>query len=104
MQAKELLVACRDAGVNFFDNAEVYAKGHAEEIMGKAFKVAAAYIIMIYHDALKKKKNVTWECAENKQARPRASMRVDIGAFLCNLSWRGPPGQYKALRQTVSCV
>lgn len=49
VQAKELLVACRDAGVNFFDNAEVYAKGHAEEIMGKAFKVAAAYIRMIDH-------------------------------------------------------
>lgn len=40
LQAKELLTACRDAGVNFFDNAEVYAKGQAEEIMGKAFKVS----------------------------------------------------------------
>eukprot|EP00882_Tetradesmus_deserticola_P019348 GHRQ01020821.1.p3 GENE.GHRQ01020821.1~~GHRQ01020821.1.p3 ORF type:complete len:110 (+),score=33.77 GHRQ01020821.1:261-590(+) len=38
-QAKELLQAARDAGVNFFDNAEVYAKGQAEDIMGKAFKV-----------------------------------------------------------------
>lgn len=37
-QAKALLSAARDAGVNFFDNAEVYAKGQAEEIMGKAFK------------------------------------------------------------------
>ncbi|WIA09442.1 hypothetical protein OEZ85_008846 [Tetradesmus obliquus] len=37
-QAKELLQASRDAGVNFFDNAEVYAKGKAEEIMGQAFK------------------------------------------------------------------
>eukprot|EP00882_Tetradesmus_deserticola_P006327 GHRQ01006656.1.p1 GENE.GHRQ01006656.1~~GHRQ01006656.1.p1 ORF type:complete len:325 (+),score=118.04 GHRQ01006656.1:261-1235(+) len=37
-QAKELLQAARDAGVNFFDNAEVYAKGQAEDIMGKAFK------------------------------------------------------------------
>eukprot|EP00882_Tetradesmus_deserticola_P001560 GHRQ01001683.1.p1 GENE.GHRQ01001683.1~~GHRQ01001683.1.p1 ORF type:complete len:325 (+),score=119.43 GHRQ01001683.1:212-1186(+) len=37
-QAKELLQAARDAGVNFFDNAEVYAKGQAEEIMGKAIK------------------------------------------------------------------
>jgi aryl-alcohol dehydrogenase-like predicted oxidoreductase len=41
VQAKELLSACRDAGVNLFDNAEVYAKGQAEEIMGKAFKVKA---------------------------------------------------------------
>eukprot|EP00775_Hariotina_reticulata_P011048 gene11048-11203_t len=37
-QAKDLLSACREAGINFFDNAEVYAKGQAEEIMGKAFK------------------------------------------------------------------
>ena len=27
-----------DAGVNFFDNAEVYAKGQAEQIMGAAFR------------------------------------------------------------------
>jgi aryl-alcohol dehydrogenase-like predicted oxidoreductase len=32
-QAKQLLQACRDAGVNMFDNAEVYAKGEAETIM-----------------------------------------------------------------------
>jgi len=30
-----------DAGVNFFDNAEVYGKGNAEEIMGAAFKKLA---------------------------------------------------------------
>eukprot|EP00877_Chromochloris_zofingiensis_P001264 jgi/Chrzof1/11138/Cz05g25090.t1 len=36
--AKELMSACRDAGVNFFDNAEVYAKGQAETIMGQAIK------------------------------------------------------------------
>jgi voltage-dependent potassium channel beta subunit len=29
-----------EAGVNFFDNAEVYADGQAEEMMGKAFKKA----------------------------------------------------------------
>ncbi|GBF90935.1 voltage-gated potassium channel subunit beta-like [Raphidocelis subcapitata] len=37
-QAAELLAACRDAGCNFFDNAEVYAKGDAEILMGKAIK------------------------------------------------------------------
>ncbi|EFJ48457.1 hypothetical protein VOLCADRAFT_90695 [Volvox carteri f. nagariensis] len=37
-KAKELIKACRDAGVNFFDNAEVYADGEAEKIMGQAFK------------------------------------------------------------------
>ena len=34
--ASESLQAARDAGVNFFDNAEVYAGGESERIMGKA--------------------------------------------------------------------
>ena len=29
---------CLDHGVNFFDNAEVYANGQAEELMGQAFR------------------------------------------------------------------
>ncbi|WP_116136868.1 potassium channel beta subunit family protein [Trinickia diaoshuihuensis] len=39
--ARESLAAARDAGVNFFDNAEVYASGKAEEIMGQALKELA---------------------------------------------------------------
>ena len=34
--ARECMAAARDAGVNFFDNAEVYAKGRSETIMGDA--------------------------------------------------------------------
>ncbi|KAI8566651.1 hypothetical protein RHMOL_Rhmol02G0058300 [Rhododendron molle] len=37
-EAKTLLQTCRDHGVNFFDNAEVYANGRAEEIMGQAIR------------------------------------------------------------------
>ena len=36
--ASEMLAAAFDAGVNFFDNAEVYAAGASEEIMGAAIK------------------------------------------------------------------
>ena len=36
--ARECMAAAYDAGVNFFDNAEVYAKGRAETIMGAALK------------------------------------------------------------------
>ena len=36
--ARELMAAAFDAGVNFFDNAEIYAKGDSEVIMGKVLK------------------------------------------------------------------
>jgi voltage-dependent potassium channel beta subunit len=36
--AIEMMAAAFDAGVNFFDNAEVYASGRSEEIMGQALK------------------------------------------------------------------
>jgi voltage-dependent potassium channel beta subunit len=36
--AREMLAAAMDAGVNFFDNAEVYARGQSEVLMGQAFK------------------------------------------------------------------
>ncbi len=36
--ATEMLAAAMDAGVNFFDNAEVYASGQSEVVMGQAFK------------------------------------------------------------------
>jgi len=37
-EAKEIMAAAYDAGVNFFDNAEAYAGGQAETIMGEALK------------------------------------------------------------------
>lgn len=39
--AKELMVIAYDAGVNFFDNAEVYAYGRSEEVMGRILKETA---------------------------------------------------------------
>ena len=36
--AVECMAAAWDAGVNFFDNAEVYARGQSETIMGEALK------------------------------------------------------------------
>ena len=40
-QAVEMMAAAYDAGVNFFDNAEVYASGRSEEIMGAALRQLA---------------------------------------------------------------
>ncbi|HEY5302748.1 MAG TPA: aldo/keto reductase [Acidimicrobiales bacterium] len=37
-QAAECLAVARDAGVNFFDNAEGYAAGESERVMGAAFR------------------------------------------------------------------
>lgn len=36
--AREMLAAAMDAGVNFYDNAEVYALGKSETVMGEAIK------------------------------------------------------------------
>lgn len=36
--AEQLMVKAYEAGVNFFDNAEVYAHGKSEEVMGKILK------------------------------------------------------------------
>jgi voltage-dependent potassium channel beta subunit len=36
--AVEMMAAAHDAGVNFFDNAEAYAAGRSEELMGQALK------------------------------------------------------------------
>ncbi|MEY3253867.1 MAG: hypothetical protein RL227_2840 [Pseudomonadota bacterium] len=40
-QAAEMMAAAFDAGINFFDNAEVYAGGKSETIMGAALKQLA---------------------------------------------------------------
>lgn len=39
-QSSRLMHTAWDAGVNFFDNAEVYSRGQAEEIMGQVIKNA----------------------------------------------------------------
>ena len=39
-EAKKCMIAAYDAGVNFFDNAEAYAAGKAELIMGEVLKDA----------------------------------------------------------------
>jgi len=36
--ARECMAAAWDRGVNFFDNAEVYAAGRSEELMGETFR------------------------------------------------------------------
>src|SRR4051812_8476157 len=36
--AVQMMSAVKDYGVNFFDNAEVYARGQSEEIMGAVLR------------------------------------------------------------------
>lgn len=37
-QADDIIKACVDTGVNFFDTADVYAEGASEEILGQSFR------------------------------------------------------------------
>jgi len=41
-EADALIRAALDAGVNFFDSADVYSEGESEQILGKALKNAGA--------------------------------------------------------------
>ncbi|MEM9492572.1 MAG: aldo/keto reductase, partial [Myxococcota bacterium] len=58
--ALECMTAAYDAGCNFFDNAEIYARGKSEEIMGVALKKAGwrrdSYIVS---------SKVRWGCVPN---------------------------------------
>ncbi len=41
-----MYAACRDAGINFFDSANEYNKGHSEEILGRLVKVHRDEIVL----------------------------------------------------------
>ncbi len=43
----ELMHAAYDAGVNFFDNADIYANGDSERVMGKAIKTLPREALVI---------------------------------------------------------
>ena len=43
-EAKKMINLCLDAGVNFFDNAETYARGKSETVMGNALKKFNGFI------------------------------------------------------------
>ncbi len=45
--AEELIHAAYDQGVNFFDNADMYANGQAETVMGKAIKTLPREALVI---------------------------------------------------------
>jgi voltage-dependent potassium channel beta subunit len=64
--AADCLAAAADAGVNFFDNAEAYAGGESERIMGEAFRqlgwerhayVVSTKIFWGLHDGVPNMKN-----------------------------------------------
>ncbi len=42
--AYECMTAAYEAGVNFFDNAEEYANGQAETVMGKVLKRPVGFV------------------------------------------------------------
>lgn len=45
-EARELVKLCMDAGVNFFDTANVYSAGRSEEILGQAVKGMRQQVII----------------------------------------------------------
>lgn len=46
-EARQLIDQCMDAGVNFFDTADVYSEGRSEEILGAAIKHLSRESVLI---------------------------------------------------------
>jgi aryl-alcohol dehydrogenase-like predicted oxidoreductase len=53
--ARQLMHAAYDAGVNFFDNAEAYADGQAEIVMGRIFRLAAQQLPRVEQGLLRRR-------------------------------------------------
>ncbi|MBK7217530.1 MAG: aldo/keto reductase [Candidatus Promineofilum sp.] len=72
-QALETMTAAYDAGVNFFDNAEVYALGQSETIMGEALQKAGwrrdSYIVS---------SKVMWGSVDNPKPTQRGLHRKHV--------------------------
>ena len=72
-QALETMTAAYDAGVNFFDNAEVYALGQSETIMGQALQKAGwprdSYIVS---------SKVMWGSVDNPKPTQRGLHRKHV--------------------------
>ena len=55
--ARELIAMAWDRGVNFFDNAETYANGEAERVMGDALadlRLAARQLVRVEQGVLRR--------------------------------------------------
>ncbi len=46
-EATRLIDVCMQAGVNFFDTADVYSQGHSEEILGAAIKHLPRHTVLV---------------------------------------------------------
>src|SRR6266850_103981 len=86
--AKEMMAAAFDAGVNFFDNAEAYAGGKSEEVMGAAIRALKwprlNYIVSTKFfwgldregDAVNRGKALYWGTSEWNAADIRAAWEI----------------------------
>ena len=102
-KAKDLLHAAFEQGINYFDNADVYADGLAETIMGKAIKdlprtelvisskvfwpttkgpngrgLSRKHVMESVHASLKRLGWITWTCIS-----ATASIRIRPSRKLC---------------------
>ena len=75
----EMFNRCREVGINFFDCANVYAKGRSEEILGKLIADCrdGSFLLRIY--AAGRKGAVVVLNADRLEVEPIATPRVRTG-------------------------
>ncbi len=93
--AHELMAAAFDAGINFFDNAEVYAGGESETVMGKALKalnwprlnyiVSTKFFWGLHNDGPTANKKDTLNCKYLNQAMDGLLQRLGLDFIDLNL-------------------
>lgn len=99
--ATELMTVAYDNGVNFFDNAEIYARGESERVMGRIFKKVGwdrtSYVVsskVFFGDGRKKpnqtglsRKHVVEACEDALQR-----LQVDyLDLFFCHRADKNTP-------------
>ncbi|MDN3954408.1 aldo/keto reductase [Sporolactobacillus laevolacticus] len=70
--SKAMFDRCREAGINFFDSADVYAGGHSEEILGSLIKGSRDDVVIT--------SKVFWPTGQDINARGLSRRHVVRGA------------------------
>lgn len=103
-EASRLIDVCLEAGVNFFDTADIYSQGMSEEILGKALAgrrdkvlISTKATFRIGDGTNDLALRATTSCGSARRACA-ASARITSISIICTASTRSPPSKRRSTR------